>query len=138
MNKFTTGFLLVTLLLFGQIILAKENSEHQKDITKTVSTQLLRMKLKKMGKAKANEKSLIGKASEKEKKTKPDDTIWQQSKEKSVTVTESITDTEKESISLVAEKEANKSKSKKILPNQQKNDSLRLKIQNLVNANFED
>jgi hypothetical protein len=120
MNKFTTGFLLVTLLLFGQIILAKENSEHQKDITKTVSTQLLRMKLKKMGKAKANEKSLIGKASEKEKKTKPDDTIWQQSKEKSVTVTESITDTEKESISLVAEKEANKSKSKKILPNQQK------------------
>jgi hypothetical protein len=91
-----------------------------------------------MGKAKANEKSLIGKASEKEKKTKPDDTIWQQSKEKSVTVTESITDTEKESISLVAEKEANKSKSKKILPNQQKNDSLRLKIQNLVNANFED
>jgi hypothetical protein len=52
MNKFTTGFLLVTLLLFGQIILAKENSEHQKDITKTVSTQLLRMKLKKWARQK--------------------------------------------------------------------------------------
>ena len=156
MIKFTTGFLLAVLLLSGKVAWAEEkSSEHQKNISKAVSAQLLRMKLKKMGKIKADEKTakdlkLLPETSDlKAEDKKPDNaTTQQQSEQQPVTTIKS--DAGKKSLVPAVKKETKKSekneekqkkivkteeeKSKKPLSSQQKNDNLRLKLQDLINS----
>ncbi|MCK5917441.1 MAG: hypothetical protein KAG34_03400 [Cocleimonas sp.] len=145
MTKFTTIFLFVTLLLSGKVAWAGESNEHKKNISNAVSAQLLRMKLKKMGKIKANkkEKSLAKTSKLKAKNSKPDEEV-QQNKTKSTVNANIAIDTKplapvikKEAIKIKQDTERQKKQlkaDKKPLTSQNKNDNLRLKLQDLVNS----
>ncbi len=147
MIKFTTGFLLAVLLLSGKAAWAEEkSSEHQKNISKAVSAQLLRIKLKKMGKIKTDKKvdkdsKLSPETSDVKAEDKKPDTANQQP------VNTIKSDVGKKPLVPAVKKETKKSeenqkksvkteegKSKKPLSSQQKNDSLRLKLQDLINS----
>ena len=139
MIKFTTGFLLAVLLLSGKVAWAEEkSSEHQKNISKAVSAQLLRMKLKKMGKIKADEKTakdlkLLPETSDlKAEDKKPENATGKKSFVPAVKKETKKPEKSEEKQKKVVKTE--EGKSKKPLSSQQKNDSLRLKLQDLINS----
>ena len=155
MIEFTTKFLLAALLLFGKVAWAEEkSSEHQKNISKAVSAQLLRMKLKKMGKIKMDNnvakdlKRLPETSDLKAEDKKPDTASQQQNDQQPVIAIKPYLS--KKTLTPVVKKETKKlqkseEKQKKVvkteegerknsLSNQQKNDSLRLKLQDLINS----
>ena len=138
MTKFTTGFLLAVLVLTGKASWAEEeNREHKKNISKAVSAQLLRMKLKKMNKTKANKESKIS-SENVDLKVEDAKPVATQGKSEPVA--------EKKSVSTVKEavKKSEKAQEKqagagagvkeKRPSSQQKNDNLRLRLQDLVNS----
>ena len=157
MIKFATKFLLVALLLSGKVTWAEEkSSEHQKNISKAVSAQLLRIKLKKMGKIKTEHKvtkelKLLPKTSDLKVEDKKLKTVsQQQSDQQSIITTKSYLG--EKHLAPAVKKEAKKTKKseekqkkivkteeekkKQSLSSQQKNDSLRLKLQNLINSSL--
>lgn len=136
MTKFTTGFLLAVLVFTGKASWAEEeNREHKKNISKAVSAQLLRMKLKKMNKTKANKESKISSKNVglKVEDAKPVATQGKSepvAEKKSVsTVKEAVKKSEK-----AQEKQAGAGVKEKRPSSQQKNDNLRLRLQDLVNS----
>jgi hypothetical protein len=124
--KIIAGVLISGVLVSSNAMCAEESSEHLKNVSKAVSAQLLRMKLKKEEdkKLKASAASFKVNAGEKtQQQTKKAD-----AKPDTVLVTE-----KKQALKQVVK---NKKDSKKpAVSNQQKNDNLRFEIQNIVNNN---
>jgi hypothetical protein len=139
MSKIMTGVLIFLLLVANQVTGAKEDSDHLRNISKAVSAQLLRMKQQKKS---GQEKSVQQQIAE---PSIARDALSQDTKKVSVaTISPSLT-SEKTTAILsdnkqqpLKKKELEQKKSvkpkKKHLSNQQKNDHLRLRIQDIVNG----
>jgi phosphate starvation-inducible protein PhoH len=130
MMKIIAVALMSTVLVSNNAMSAEESSEHLKNISKAVSAQLLRMKQKKTvegEKRKASEASFKVKTSE--------GVVTPQQAKKIDAKPDVVLSAEKQQQAL---KQASKNKQisrKNKVSNQQKNDHLRLRIQDIVNSN---
>lgn len=129
MMKVIAVALMSTVLVSNNAMSAEESSEHLKNISKAVSAQLLRMKQKK---AVEGEKRKTSEASFKVKTS--EGIVAPQQAKKIEAKPDVVLSAEKQQALKKVSKDKQTSR-KNTLSNQQKNDHLRFRIQDIVNSN---